>query len=341
MPLTEAVTTSHYVGRTFIQPGQKNRTALLTESTISLQMKYIGKKVIFVDDSAVRLTTSKALVQELRKAGAKGVYMGIASPPVVNQCDMGIDMREKKYLPAAKFQNLPISEIEKNIAKYINADGVVYLPIEETTKAMGGTPQDFYHYPFGGPHPLRDKQHHFKKRNAKIIGLPKMCIFASKVSKGSNLENIINHIENGTIQAAIINVLSNSEDSYSLVRARKHKIPTTVIPYKGKLSDEVARKKFEKKLISFISLLNPNVILLSGWDFILSDYFLKKMQGLQIPVINHHPALLTNNASLTVTTSKGKFPVIRGNNKFEASFISDSEISGLSVHQVIPGKCMT
>lgn len=337
LPMVDAITTSHYIGRTFIQPGQSNRITAVNGKHNIVPDEIIGKKVVIVDDSAVRLTTSTALAKKFREAGAKKIYMAFASPPVVNQCDLGIDMRAKKELPAAKFEKKPFNIIEQKIAEHVGADAVIYLPIEETAKAFERTPQSVYYTPFGGPHPIRGKQEVFPKMKKKIKGNPKICVFASSHSKGSNLENIIQHIEKGNVQAEICTVLSNSKYSYSLIRAKNHHIPSIVIDYEGKLSDKSARKAYEEKLIVYMEKLKPDIILLSGWNFILSDFFLEKMQQLQIPVINHHPALLTNDASNEVATSMGKIPVIRGNNKFEASFKSPIPMSGLSVHQVLPG----
>jgi len=337
LPMVDAITTSNYVGRTFIQPGQENRMRAVNGKHNIVPDDIIGKKIVVVDDSAIRMTTSKALIQELRDAGAKEVYMGIASPPVVNQCDMGIDMRNKKDLPASDFKDSPFATIEKNIADIIGADEMIYLPIDETTKAFGADKEYFYWYPFGGPHPIRGKQPVFPKLKKKITGKPKICVFASILSKGSNLGKIIDHIESGDMQAEIVEVMSNREESFSLVRAKQHNIPTAVIPFKGKFSDKPARKKYEEKLVAHITELKPDIILLSGWSMVLSDFFVKKMQELQIPLLNHHPALMTNDGNATVSTSRGKMPIIRGNNKFEASFASNMPVSGLSVHQILPG----
>jgi amidophosphoribosyltransferase len=337
IPLVDAITTSHYIGRTFITPIQEKRVAAVGGKHNVVADEVVGKKIVVVDDSAVRLTTSVTLVRELRKAGAKEIYMAFASPPVVDQCDLGIDMRSKNELPAAKFEKESFGKIEKNIAQLIKADEAIYLPIEKTAEAVGGVKEDFYYTPFGGPHPIRDKQKPLPKHKRKIAGKPKIAVFASGVSKGKNLGKIIEGIENDDIKAEIIDVLANDSSSPSLKRAKEHNIPATTIPYNGKLSDKHARKRYEEKLIQHVTKINPDLILLSGWNFILSDYFIKKAQDLQIPIINHHPALLTNDTSEIIQTSKGKIPVIRGNNKFEASFKSPYLVSGLSVHQVLPG----
>src|SRR5256885_5442804 len=166
--MVDAITTSHYVGRTFIQPGQENRVKAVNGKHNIVPDEILGKRVIVVDDSAVRLTTSTILTKDIREAGAAEVYLAFASPPVTNQCDMGIDMRSRKDLPASRFENKPFEVIESSIAEFIGADGVVYLPIEETAKAMGGVKEDFYYYPFGGRHPIRDKQFAFPKMRKKI-----------------------------------------------------------------------------------------------------------------------------------------------------------------------------
>ncbi len=337
LPLVDAITTSHYIGRTFIQPGQERRVAAVGRKHNVVPDEVIGKKVVVVDDSAIRMTTSVALTRELKKAGAAEVYMAFASPPVVDQCDMGIDMRNKKDLPAAQFVKDSFDNIEKNIASLIKADKVIYLPIDETALAMGGRKEEFYYTPFGGPHPIRDKQTPLPKRKRKIKGNPKIFVFASKHSKGSNLGKIIERIKTGDINAEIINVLADSPDSYSLTRAAEHKIPTSVMPYTGKFTDKKTRKKYEKELVKLVKKANPDLILLSGWSFVLSDFFIKEMQTLEIPIINHHPALLTSDQSETIQTSRGRIPVVRGNNKFKASFESNTPVSGLSIHQVLPG----
>lgn len=335
LPIVDAITTSHYVGRTFIQPGQENRTLAVSNKHNIIPDEIIGKKVVVVDDSAVRLTTSRSLMHGLKDAGAQEVYLAIASPPVVNQCDLGIDMRSKKDLPAAKFGKLPLEKIEKNIAELIDADAVVYLPIEETTKAMGGTQKNFYYTPFGGPHPIRDKQEVFPKRVGKTTGKQKICVFLS--GAGTNLQKIIDQIEDGEIDAEITEVISNKSDAFGLIRAKRHNIATCTLPYTKKLTDKEARRAYEKQLIKEIQRITPDLILLSGWTFVLSDTFLKAVQHMGITVINHHPALLSSNFSDQVVTSRGMIPVIRGPHGCKDAFENNLPVSGITVHQVLPG----
>lgn len=335
VPMVDAITTSHYVGRTFIQPGQTNRISAVNGKHNIVPDEIIGKKVVIVDDSAVRLTTSTALAKKFREAGVKEIYMAFASPPVVNQCNLGIDMRSKKELPAAKFEKEPLDIIEQKVAEHVGADAVVYLPIEQTALAMEGNKENFYTYPFGGPHPIRDKQELFPKKKHKMTGKPKLCVFIS--GSGTNLQVMIDAIERGELDAEIVSVVSNKPDAYGLTRAKKHNIPTTVPTYQGKLSDMKARKAYEAQLIAHIEQVKPDLIQLAGWNLVLGETFLKSMQDREIPVINQHPALLSSHLSEKVATSRGSIPVIRGIHAIQVAFTKGLLVSGFTVHQVLPG----
>lgn len=334
LPMVDAITTSHYVGRTFIQPGQENRVKAVNGKHNIVPDDIVGKSVVVVDDSAIRLTTSRILAKEIREAGAAKVYLGFASPPVVNQCDMGIDMRSKKDLPASQFEKKPFDVIEEKVAGLIGADGVVYLPIEETTKAMGGVPNDFYYYPFGGPHPIRGKQAVFTKMKRKISNKPRLCVLIS--GNGSNLQEIIDSVEARDIDAEISCVISNNKNAFGISRATKHNIPTKITSYDGKLSDKRTRNLYEEKLVKEIEQYNPDLIILSGWMLVLGDSFLKSMQDKEIPVINLHPALLTQDSEDEIATSRGKIPVLRGIHTINDAFNQSLQVSGVTVHQVIP-----
>ncbi|HSA83560.1 MAG TPA: formyltransferase family protein [Patescibacteria group bacterium] len=335
IPIAVAITTSNYVGRTFIQPGQHNRMKAVNHKHNIVGDEIIGKKIVVVDDSAIRMTTSKALIQELRDAGAKEVYLGIASPPVVYQCDMGIDMRNKKDLPASEFEKSPFEIIERNIADMIGADEMIYLPIDETTKAFGADKDYFYWYPFGGSHPIRSKHAEFPKKDKQIGNKIKLCIFAS--GKGTYVQDIIDGINSNEIDAEIVSIVTNKKDAPVIQKAKKHKLQTKIIEYIGKQSDKKTRAAYEQKLLNYIKTINPDLILLSGWQLILGDTFLKATQNLHIPIINHHPALLTNKNEKTIATSRGPIPVLRGSHVGEDAFKQKLQVGGISVHQILPG----
>ncbi len=334
LPLTEAITTSHFSGRTFIKPGQKNRESAVIYKHIVIPDGVVGKRVVFVDDSAVRLTTSTILTKALRNAGAKEIYAAFASPPIVHHCDLGIDLKTNEELPAAKWANKSIEIIEKNIAKLILADYVIYLPIEELAEALGGEKKDFYYTPFGGPHPILGKQEILPSSTKKIKGKPKLSIFIS--GNGTNLEEIIKRVESNDINAEITSVISNDKNAFGLIRAKNHNIPTFIVSSKGVRKNKKERQ-FDKELLKAIKESNPDLIILAGWMHILSPYFLRQMTLLQIPVINEHPSLLAADDGNTVFTSRGLIPAIRGTHVIEKAFSENLQVSGVTIHQVLPG----
>ena len=119
---------NRYVGRTFIQPNQslRERNVQLKFNPMSEIIK--GKRIILVDDSIVRGTTTPRVINMLRSAGATEVHMRITSPPIVNPCFYGVDMANKAELIA---NHKSIQEIEK----HIGADSLGYLSIENTILA--------------------------------------------------------------------------------------------------------------------------------------------------------------------------------------------------------------
>ncbi|WP_018131136.1 amidophosphoribosyltransferase [Effusibacillus pohliae] len=119
-----------YIGRTFIQPSQE-----LRERGVKLKLSAVrgvvdGKRVVLIDDSIVRGTTSKRIVQMLREAGAKEVHLRISSPPVTHGCFYGIDTSAREELIAA---NKSIEEIRE----YIGADSLAYLSEAKMMQAFG------------------------------------------------------------------------------------------------------------------------------------------------------------------------------------------------------------
>lgn len=130
IPFELGIIRNHYVGRTFIEPTDRIRHfGVKLKHNANLEV-IKGKRVILVDDSIVRGTTSKKIVQMIREAGAKEVYMLIASPPTTDSCFYGVDTPDKKDLMAANYQ---ISEM----AKLIGVDHLAYISIDGLYRAMG------------------------------------------------------------------------------------------------------------------------------------------------------------------------------------------------------------
>ena len=134
IPYGVVFTKNRYIGRTFIQPTQQQRDVGVRLKLSALSSNVKGKRVILIDDSIVRGTTSRKLVEILRAAGATEVHMRISSPPVKNPCYFGIDTPSKEQLMGA---NHNVEETRK----IIGADSLAYLDLtalQQATSPKGG-----------------------------------------------------------------------------------------------------------------------------------------------------------------------------------------------------------
>lgn len=129
IPFMEGLTKNRYVGRTFIQPTQKQRSNAVRLKLNPVRSVVEGKSVVMVDDSIVRGTTSGKIVKLLKDAGAKEVHVCISSPPVTDSCYYGIDTSERKELIAARCT-------EEEICRYIGADSLHYISMEGMKRAI-------------------------------------------------------------------------------------------------------------------------------------------------------------------------------------------------------------
>lgn len=132
IPFELGIIRNHYVGRTFIEPTDQIRHLGVKLKHNANLATIKGKRVILVDDSIVRGTTSKKIVQMVRDAGAKEVHMRIASPPTTNPCFYGVDTPEKSKLMAAQHTT-------EEMAKIIGVDSLAFLSIDGLYRAMGKT----------------------------------------------------------------------------------------------------------------------------------------------------------------------------------------------------------
>ncbi len=129
IPFMEGLTKNRYVGRTFIQPTQKQRANAVRLKLNPVRSVVAGKSVVMVDDSIVRGTTSGKIVKLLKEAGAREVHVCISSPPVTDSCYYGIDTSERKELIAARCT-------EEEICRYIGADSLHYISMEGMKRAI-------------------------------------------------------------------------------------------------------------------------------------------------------------------------------------------------------------
>lgn len=147
VPYVDALSKNRYIGRTFIQPSQSMRENSVKIKLNAMRSNIKGKRLILIDDSIVRGTTSRKIVSLLRENGAKEVHMLIASPIVAFPCFFGVDMESKDRLIGG-YQG------EEAICKAIGADSLHYLPMERLTKACGGKKSDFCTACFDGDYPI-------------------------------------------------------------------------------------------------------------------------------------------------------------------------------------------
>ena len=135
-----------YIGRTFIKPSQELREKSVAVKLNALKPILENKRVIVIDDSIVRGTTSRRLVRILRAAGAKEVHFRVASPPVKWPCYLGIDTPNQDELIA---HNMSVKEIEE----YIGADSLAYLNLDNLKRALIGS--DFCFGCLSGEYPVK------------------------------------------------------------------------------------------------------------------------------------------------------------------------------------------
>jgi amidophosphoribosyltransferase len=136
---------NHYVGRTFINPTQALRVAKVRIKFNPVREVIEGKRVVVVDDSLVRGTTSKGLVQMIRGAGAREVHLRLGSPPITGPCHYGIDTPTREELIAA-------THSPEEIRDYLGVDSLGYLSLEGMLEAAGGNTRHC-HACFSGQYP--------------------------------------------------------------------------------------------------------------------------------------------------------------------------------------------
>ncbi|MEC9013277.1 MAG: amidophosphoribosyltransferase, partial [Chloroflexota bacterium] len=147
IPYSEGLIKNRYVGRTFIEPEQRLRDLGVRQKFNTLVEVIKGKRLVVVDDSIVRGTTTPHVVNLLRKGGATEVHMRVCAPPIKHPCFMGVDMASREELLAA---NNTLSQIRQ----MVGADSLGYLSVEGLMKVVGGTNGGFCDACFTGAYPV-------------------------------------------------------------------------------------------------------------------------------------------------------------------------------------------
>ena len=131
VPFELGIIRSHYVGRTFIQPSDGARHSGVKRKHNANRALVEGKRIVLIDDSIVRGTTSMKIVEMMRDAGAKEVHFRVASPPTAHSCFYGVDTPERSKLLAARMELEPMRE-------FIKADSLGFVSIDGLYRAVGG-----------------------------------------------------------------------------------------------------------------------------------------------------------------------------------------------------------
>jgi amidophosphoribosyltransferase len=167
IPFREGLIKSRYINRTFIQPDQSLREAGVILKLNPLRRSLKGKRIIAVDDSLIRGTTSRRIIEVLRQAGAREVHIRVSSPPMRFPCFMGVDIGSTKQLVAA-------GRSVEEIRKHIGADSLAYLSIPGLMRAIGhGTADEFCRACFDGSYPVPvPQQLEMDKMAFEAVGTP-------------------------------------------------------------------------------------------------------------------------------------------------------------------------
>lgn len=147
MPYREAIVPNRYVGRTFIKPSQSERAAAVRLKLNIIDELVRGKKLVIVDDSIVRGTTTKVKMDQLRAAGAKEIHLRISCPPIRNPCYFGVDFAERTQLIAN-------GKSVEQIREYLGVDSLNYLSLEGLLSCMKRDPEHYCTACWGGEYRL-------------------------------------------------------------------------------------------------------------------------------------------------------------------------------------------
>lgn len=145
IPMEMGLIRNHYIGRTFIEPSQSIRDFGVRVKLNPVKSVISGKRIVVVDDSIVRGTTSRKIVKMLRDAGAAEIHMRISSPPTTFPCYYGVDTPTKKELISS-------THSDEEVCKYIGADSLGYISLEGMLSALNS--RNFCHACFTGKYPI-------------------------------------------------------------------------------------------------------------------------------------------------------------------------------------------
>lgn len=289
---------THGSHRLFMKDDQKDKIAIKVLGKLSLVPDpTIWKKAIVVvgDDSIIRGNVSSQITRAIFKLGAKEVHWILGFPPVCHRCHLGVSMRTREELIAAQNDANP-----HKIAKAIGATSVNYISIKGFIQARSllnrikitKDPKEMFLFNGGcggcvtGVYPI--------SRDGKIYSpfVKKIAVLISNAGTGTNLQAIIDAIEQGKLKAKIAVVVSDAEDAYGLVRAKKHQIPTFIVDKNN--SHSLVQILKEKYKVDYIAL--------AGWKQIISEAIIREFYN---KILNIHPGLIPDSVKGIVKNPDG------------------------------------
>lgn len=338
---TEAIKISG-AKRSFIQNTDEARKTAVHQKHIVSGALIVGKRIALCDDSLVRGVSLNVLIAKIRDASLyapKEIHVLLGSPPVVDICDLGVDLPKKKDLLAAQINAKTQTHIEKKIARLLGVKSVTYLDIPFVEAALGRSKHHMCWHCFGGPHPLRDGvQPIYRVHKHTALKRQRLLFLAS--GNGTNVLNLLREVKHGRIAAKVVGLITNRADAGVIKKVHSSTFPVDILPSKGKLHDSMLRRTYEEDLLSLILVKRPDVIILSGWMIVLSDELIQAVEARGTSIINLHPALLSGNGSGSVKTSMGVIPEVRGAHAIEQTYemsLDKMPVAGVTVHRVVPG----
>jgi amidophosphoribosyltransferase len=157
----EGLMKNRYIGRTFIMPGQDMRETAVRLKLNTIKPNIQGRSIVLVDDSIVRGTTSRRIIDLMRKSGTREVHMRVASPPIISPCFLGIDMATREELVAAH-------KTIKGVEALINADSLGYISIEGLVRSIGIPIEDLCVGCLSGMYPVEIPGEQCARRQLKL-----------------------------------------------------------------------------------------------------------------------------------------------------------------------------
>lgn len=286
--------------RTFLKPDEKSRDEAANKAYIITKdgiQKIEGQSVGAADDTDVRGRTAMVTTKILWQHGASDVHRLFGSAPVVDICDMGVDMSRKHELANGERKWIPLPLIEKARAAEINATTVTYMPLEDENKALGDDEclEDMCFHCFGGPHPFRDNKDVFPQLDREVVK-PNIDVWAI-----------------GNTDPAEIGILSERDDQNVRVAA--------------------VDDSFE---VPSIDEITADMIVMVGGVLNLSDDYLSQLQEKQIPIMSIYPALVGKEGRAKVNSTRGEVTVVKDSNGMLMNN-ELSPASGVTAYQLMPG----